>query len=160
MPIKIEITADNETQLLSMVATLSGMLAQQGVKATPVQNPSKGGVRAQAVVSVEPMDMGDEEAPTGDETDAETEAAPAEEKRGRGRPKGSTNKPPAVEVDFAKMRDEAIKWATDVFTKGATEAEAVRALTKKFSVRKLAEVPDAQVPELHAEAFKLKEQFA
>ncbi len=160
MPIKIEIVANDEKELDRMLGSLTRHLFGQGV-VTKAEAPPSSGRLATQVAKIEPMDMGDEAGPTGDEDDGE--AASAEpEKRGRGRPPGAKNKPkdeaPAGEAGLPDPKvqlQKAIEILNKVFARGFKGADEVKALTKKYQVRKFADVPLDKAGDLLADAERI-----
>lgn len=160
MPIKIEIIANDEKELDRMLGALTRHLFAQGAVTTPGPKAT-GGVQASQLAKIEPMDMGDEAGPTGDEDDGE--AASAEpEKRGRGRPPGAKNKPkdeaPAGEAGLPDPKvqlQKAIEILNKVFARGFKGADEVKALTKKYQVRKFADVPLDKAGDLLADAERI-----
>lgn len=156
MPIKIEIIADNEKELDRMLATLSRHLFAQGAVTTPGPKAT-GGLQTSQLAKIEPMDMGDEAAPTDDEDDGEA-AEEERQKRGRGRPPGSKNKPKDDAPDAPDSKaslSKAIEILNKVFARGFKGADEVKALTKRYQVRKFADVPLDKAADLLADAERL-----
>jgi hypothetical protein len=149
--LKIEILADNETDLIRLVGTLSRLLPGHGAG---IVAPSLG---VEAITN----DDGETVAYI-----AETEVEPvAEEKPKRGRkPKvtdidvtdqesaPSETDPPAAESSPKEAMETAMATLRMVFARGSKGAKLVQEIRAKYAVKKFDEVPLERAHELLADA--------
>lgn len=143
MPIRVEITANDADELRSLMRALAPAVFGQGLALKHVVS-GDGPALASTMVSVEPMDMGDEADPNAveDKADEDTETdveTPA--KRSRGRPKGSKNAPTMPQAATPEeLREKAIALAHEIFGRGPSAQKSVLELRNKFGVTKFIEV--------------------
>jgi hypothetical protein len=182
MPIRIEISASTLAELNEMLHALNNVGLATRQESLTLRDPmafTSDVTPVQGLVSVEPMDMGDEAdsavAAIGGE-DADEDAgdpmATLNPKKGRGRPRKSAPGgvppiPPKPQPEPAvadaltpeAMRDEAIKVFATVFSKSAEAMQAVRDYQAEVNVRKFIEVPLDKAPAMWAKAMELKARF-
>lgn len=182
MPIRIEISATTLAELNEMLHALNNVGLATRQESLTLRDPRAftGDVTpVQSLVSVEPMDMGDEADSAVAVVDEDADEDPADPmatlnpKKGRGRPRKSAPGgvppiPPAKPqpepaltdaLTPEAMRDEAIKVFATVFSKSAEAMQAVRDYQAEMQVRKFIEVPLDKAAAMWAKAMELKARF-